>query len=451
MKRPRDPALLLADRTVTWREMNERTDLTARRLREMGVGPGDRVAMAAAPSLEAAEVIHGLRRVGGVVVALSPDEPDPQTLASTASAQLVDLEELAKRDPGPPLEPHQLRPSDPRAVVFTSGSSGEQRGIILTEANLDAAARAAERVLRLLPGDRWLACLPLNHIGGLSIFLRSALVGFAVIPQERFSLPGTIAGMRKMSASAVSLVPTMLVRMLDAGWDVTPSLRFVLVGGGTAPQTLINRALDKGIPIAPSYGMTEASSQIATMTPWMSRKVGTVGPPLPGVRVRIGEDPSSPFPEDEPGPIWVSGETVASRTITGPLTLRDGWYGTNDLGMLDADGYLKILGRLDEIIVTGGEKVSPQDVESVLSAHPRVSEAAVVGLPDPEWGQRVVAAVVPRRGADLDEKDLSDFMRARLLHHKVPKAFVIVHDLPRTGPGKVDYTELRRQLLRGSP
>ena len=219
----------------------------------------------------------------------------------------------------------------------------------------------------------------------------------------------------------------MLSRLLDAEVDVG-ALRCLLLGGGPAPQALIDRALEAGAPVTPTYGLTEAASQVATMSPGEVRsKPGSVGPPILTTEVRIADD----------GVICVRGPSVAPK-VAG----EEGWLRTNDVGRLDDDGYLYVLGRADEVILSGGENVSPEEVEDVLLEHPAVSDAGVAATDDPEWQQAVVARVVLGDGREVSEAELRDFCRERLAGFKVPKAIKFVTELPRNAQGKL----LRREL-----
>ncbi len=449
---PRSPAVELPYGAASWAELEAGVDIAARRLAALGVRPRDRVVLIAEPGLPAAEIIYALPRLGAVLVPLAPQDPATRHLAARAEARLVvrpeELERVRPARTSPELVPG---PDEPRTLIFTSGSTGEPKGVLLSFENHSASANASAGALRLLPSDKWLACLPLNHIGGLSIFVRAAEIGFCVAPVAGFEAPEVIERLASSEATAVSLVPTMLIRMLDEGWEPHPPLRFVLLGGAPASSALIERAEDAGVPVAPTYGMTETCSQVTTLPPWeRPPSGGTAGRPLPGMRVVIGDSPHEPFETGERGQIWVSGPAVARETYTGPIPLVDGWLATGDVGTLDELGYLSVLGRLDEVIVTGGENVAPQEVEAALMEHPAVSEAVVLGVPDAQWGRRVVAVVVPVRGGDFGLESLKGFLRQRLAGFKVPKEFLVVEDLPRTPAGKVDRTALRHALEGGS-
>ena len=242
--------------------------------------------------------------------------------------------------------------------------------------------------------------------------------------------------MREGGIGFASLVPTMLSRILDAwgDWEVPPSLRCLLIGGAPAPPALVQAATRIGFPLALTYGLTEASSQVATAPPSLVRdKPGTVGPPLPGIEVRVSDS----------GEILVRGSTVAAGHVGS-----DGWLHTGDLGRLDEDGHLWITGRLIDRIITGGVNVDPLEVEQVLESFPWVEEAAVVGIPDPLWGERVVAAVVQRSsGSSVPPDERDRRIRAELSPAKRPREFRDVRVLPRNRNGKVEREKVRALFL----
>jgi len=247
---------------------------------------------------------------------------------------------------------------------------------------------------------------------------RSLVAGTTVLLHERWDTEAVLFGLD--DATMVSLVPTTLARLLDAGLREPPALRWVLLGGAAIPPALLDRAREARVPVAPTYGMTEACSQVATL-----------GPPLFCTRVAIAP---------ESGEILVGGPTVAPGAVGD-----DGWLHTGDAGALRPDGTLEVRGRLDDTIITGGENVHPVEVEAVLAAHPAVAEVAVHGRPSEEWGREVVATVVPAPGATPTEAELRAFAAARLAPFKVPKAVALRSEpLPRTRSGK-----LKRDALGG--
>jgi O-succinylbenzoic acid--CoA ligase len=301
-------------------------------------------------------------------------------------------------------------------VIRTSGTTGAPKAVGLTYANHLASARASAAALGVEPDDRWLCPLPLHHVGGLNILIRGVISQITVVLHERFDVERVKATFEAGEVTLASLVPTMLVRLRAAGLREAPGLRAIALGGGPIPPGLLDWAAETGIPVVPVYGMTETCSQVVA---------GSPGRALPGVELRIAPD----------GEILVRGEMVAPGEAD-----RDGWLHTGDLGRLDEDGGLHVLGRVKELIISGGENVAPLEIEQVLLEHPAVSDAGVAGLPDPDWGEAVTAFVVLRAAATPDE--LLDWCRERLAPFKVPKAIRAVERLPRNSGGKLQRDRL---------
>ncbi len=314
--------------------------------------------------------------------------------------------------------PAELPYPDVATVMFTSGTTSAPKPVYLTAANWEANAIGSALALGLDLDERWLCTMPLAHVGGLAILLRSTLYATTVVLHERFDTDAVLEDLMNpaRAITLVSLVPTMLARLLDAGLTAPPTLRWALLGGGPIPQPLLERAQAAGVPVAPTYGMTEACSQIATF-----------GLPLHGVQVSVAHG----------GEIWVRGAIVARGALAD-----DGWLHTGDLGEL-VDGRLRIIGRMSDTIVSGGENVAPAQVEAALLEHPAVADAGVFARPDDEWGERVVARVVLRAGCAATASELRDFLAERLARFKVPKEIEFAQSLPRTTSGKL----LRRELV----
>jgi O-succinylbenzoic acid--CoA ligase len=307
--------------------------------------------------------------------------------------------------------------------VHTSGTSGAPKPVALTYGNWLWSALGSGVALGVAREERWLCTLPLSHVGGLSILMRSAIYATTALVHARFETDRVLHALRHDGVTVVSLVPTTLARLLDAGLRDPPALRCALIGGGPVAPELLRRARDAGVPVAQTYGLTEACSQVTTARPGDEQP--DAGPPLFCTRVRIAGD----------GEILAAGPTLAS---AGP----GGWHPTGDVGTLDGDGRLRVTGRKADTIVTGGENVAPTEVEAVLAEHPAVAEAAVHARPDPDWGEAVVATVVLRDGMRADPADLLAHCAARLARFKVPKHVRFAAELPRTRSGKL----LRRAL-----
>ena len=324
---------------------------------------------------------------------------------------------------------------DVALVVATSGTTGIPKGAMHTAASVRASIDATHEYLGG-PGV-WLLALPAHHIAGLQVLLRSVRAGFDPVTldvAEGFDPAALVAGVDKLQGARryTSLVPTQLIKVLTDPSAVAAlrTVDAVLVGGAATPAPLRERAIDAGIPIVRTYGMSETCG-------------GCVydGRPLPGVRIRIDGSPS--------GRVQLGGPMVASGyrgRPDHPAFAEPGWFRTDDLGTLNVDGSLSILGRADEAISSGGLTIVPQVVEAALLTDPAVGDCAVLGLPDERLGEQVVAAIVLTAGASATAEHLQDIVATQLDKTAVPRQVFFVDDLPRRGPGKVDRSELRRQL-----
>ena len=304
-------------------------------------------------------------------------------------------------------------PGGTLAVLFTSGTTGEPRPVFLTRAHFDASARAGAALLPVSPEDRWLCCLPVHHVAGLSTFTRCAIFGATVVAEPEFDISRVKDLIEAGEVTIASLVPTMLARLRDAGLERAPKVRGILLGGGPIPAELLDWAWDMGLPVMPTYGMTETCSQIATAPPGER-----LARPLPGAEIQIADD----------------GEIL----VRGPMVAADGWLHTGDRGALTGEGLLEVHGRMDDLIVTGGENVAAAEVQAAVLEHPDVSDAAVLGIEDPEWGRAIWAFVVGEAGEDA----VLEHCRNLLPGFKVPKRVVVLDRLPRTASGKVERAPL---------
>ena len=428
--------LIVGDLRWTFAELDARVDGAVAALQARGVTGGQRVGIRATNSAGFVVAIHALMRLGCVVVPINTRLSPPEVAWQTEDAGLAlvledpDLVDLQSAQAGEPFG----REFDLQAwhsIVYTSGTTGRPKGAILTYGNHWWSAVASALNLGLLPSDTWLACLPLFHVGGLSILLRSVICGMTALVHTRFDAEEVNRAIEKQGVSIVSVVATMLDRMLAerSGRGYPSSLRCVLLGGGPAPRPLLERAAAVGVPVVQTYGLTETASQLTTLAPEDAlRKLGSAGKPLMGAQVRLAAD----------GEICVRGPSVSPGYLH--YSPRGEWLSTGDLGVLDEEGYLYVLDRRDDLIVSGGENVYPAEVEAVLLAHPSVADAGVIGVPDDEWGHTVAAVVVLKSEASADELDA--YCRQRLAGYKVPRRWEFREALPRNAAGKL----LRRQL-----
>lgn len=412
----------------TYAELSALARLGAQHLAGLGVGPGDRVAIALAPGAGFVQALHSCLLAGAVAV------PVDLRLAPGEQRRIADGASVLIEEPLPstgasswPAVRHELRA--PALIVHTSGTTAAPRPVTLTYGNLLWSALGSGVALGVEERDRWLCALPLSHVGGLSILLRSAIYATSAVVHERFETDRVLAALADGGVTLVSLVATTLARLLDAGLERPPALRCALTGGGPVPAALVERAHAAGVPVSLTYGLTETCSQVTT-TPLaeLGAAPASAGPPLFCTRVELAED----------GEILVSGPTVSPSA-----QLKHGRLATGDLGRLDDQGRLWVTGRKADTIISGGENVAPAEVEAVLEAHPAVLEAAVIGRPDEQWGERVSALVVTRPGAQIEERELLEHCRRSLAPYKVPRQIMqSERPLPRTASGKL----LRREL-----
>lgn len=337
------------------------------------------------------------------------------------------------------IQTAQPASQDPEAaalVVATSGSEGTPKGVVLSHRALLAAATASRSGIPLAPGDRWLNCLPLTHIGGLSIFWRCFQAGATVLIHERFSPPAVWADLQAGRASHISLVPAMLARLLDAAGDspAPQALRCMLIGGAALSPALHERARAAGWPLHVSYGMTETAAQVAMLPPTEDWSEGRVGRALPGAELAIGVD----------GRILVRSTQRMLGYLGEPAAAPDEWLATSDLGSLTADGMLTVVGRADDVLVSGGRNLHPAEIETLLVGCPGVRDAAVTACRDPVWGDVVTALLVGSAAAD----SVADWCRQHLPSPLRPRRFVRVDALPRNGMGKLERQRLP-ELLAG--
>ncbi|MDX2160996.1 MAG: o-succinylbenzoate--CoA ligase [bacterium] len=444
-------------------------------LAALGIRRGDRVAVHEHWDFTMVNLFWALARIGAVFVPLNTRLTDAelhdQIRAAGCRFVLAARESLAipghtylSLDPHnprfPTLTPPHLLPrtaGDPyrtatldlnavAAVVFTSGTSGTPKASQLTFGNFAASAAASAERLGVRPDDRWLLCLPLYHVGGLSLVIRCAIQRTPfVLLDSGYTLDKIRQVLDTEPITHVSLVPTQLYRLLQSGFKPSPYLRLILLGGAAASPELLALAAEGGLPVATTYGLTEACSQVATQMPdGVRRKPGSVGKPLSGTTVRVTDEHGQDQPPSQYGDIIVSGPTVMKGYIGQPET--GGSFRTGDIGYLDAEGDLWLVQRRSDLIVSGGENVYPAEVEKVLRTHPAVADVCVVGIADAEWGQRVAAAVVLHPGLSLDADALIGFARTQLGGYKVPRKVLFLDALPVTGSGKVQRSRVRTLL-----
>lgn len=471
---PRKTALIIGEQTWAYGELGQMVEVYCAGLLGQGVAPGHHVAVLLPNGLAYVCLIHALARLGAVLVPLNVRltvtelgwqlrqsdcrlliyATETATVAHALTTEVtyatIDTAALKWHGEHSSLESGLLKKirfllDEPQAIVFTSGTTGQPKGAVLTFANHFWSATASTYRLGLLPDDRWLSCLPLYHVGGLAVVFRSCLYGTAMVLHERFELETFNTSLEQDQVTLTSLVPTMLHRLLtlrqDNPWPA--SLRHILLGGAAATLELLAAGRASGAPVATTYGLTEAASQVATMGPTdVARKPGSVGRPLMFTTVRIVDETGATLPPGEKGEIVVAGPTVMAGYYQNPVataqTLHNGELFTGDIGFLDEEGDLWLVQRRSDLIISGGENVYPAEVEAVLRQHPAVAAVCVVGLPDTEWGQIVAALVECHPQTQVTATELLAFGRQRLAGYKQPRVIAFTDALPQTASGKVE-------------
>jgi O-succinylbenzoic acid--CoA ligase len=432
LARRHGPRHAMADRSagfwVTWFDLDDLAHRWARRFESLGLLPGHRVAVVEPAGVRFAALLHACLRTGATIVPISPRAPEierERVLGDCRPLLLVRDGEV-ERLPEPATPP-----AGDACVLYTSGTAGEARGVRLTLANHVASALGCQRQLGSGEGDRWLVLLTPHHVGGLAMFLRAAVCNQQLVTLARFDEAAALEAIASDRPTLLSVVPTMLTRLLDAGGaEALRGVRAILVGGAPASADQVRAWAELGLPVCPTYGLTETCSQVAMVPPGRAAELaGTAGIVCPQATIEI-----------EDGEIVVSGPSVSPGYVSPHVTPAPeaGRFRTGDLGRLD-DGVLTVLGRRDDTIITGGENVRPEEVEAVLRAHPAVADAAVAGRPDQTWGEVVAAWVV---GDGLAEAALDAWCRERLPAFKVPRRWSFVERLPYSAGGKL----LRRLL-----
>jgi acyl-CoA synthetase (AMP-forming)/AMP-acid ligase II len=479
-------AALQGRRRVSYAELAKRVAHFAAALLARGMAPGDRVGILAPNSLLFLEAYFATAHAGMVLVPLNTrahekglarvlEHAGARCLlvhadlaaqgwetARHAEISTIGPDELRRAlDELPPAPRHDGRRDDAAQIYYTSGTTGEPKGVVLTHANICSHAEMARQALALTDSDTFGHIAPMFHLADAWATFAVTMVGGRHRMVERFH-PEAVVDELSSGITITNLVPTMLGDLVHhpAARRPYPDLRTILSGGAPITPALVDRVIATfGCDYVQTYGLTE-TSPFLTMSllpdhlqsrPIAARRVFQckTGRPLPGVEVRVLLDDGSPVPNDgvTVGEIVARGPTVTPGYWRNPeataAAFRNGWFHTGDLAVGDEEGFLNIVDRMKDIILSGGETIYSTEVENALAAHGGVQQVAVIGVPHPRWGEAVLAVVVAADGAELGEEELRDHARSHLGAHQVPKAFELREDLPRTGSGKVAKRLLR--------
>ena len=466
---PHGPALADKSGSLSNSELLQAVQAAARALKARGIGAGDVVALKLSNRSDFVVLLFAAWRLGATITPINPSLTEVEVgrqLADSAARLLIAEDEgmtgsgvpvlrveALGCEPGADSQPH-LDPTALALLIYTSGTTGTPKGVMLDHANLDAMTAMGVRALEVGPADRCLLVLPLFHVNGIVVsVLTPLLAGGSVVIADRFNPRAffqAIEAERPTFFSAVPTIYSLLAALPADGQPDASSIRFAVCGAAPASAELLTRFEDRyGFPIVEGYGLSEGTCA-STINPVSGpRKQGTVGVPFPGQDLRIVDAAGHDLPQGAVGEVLVRGPNVMRGYLGRPddtaAVLVNGWLRTGDLGHLDADGYLTLVGRSKELIIRGGENIYPKEIEDVLSSDPAVLEAAVVGVPDETWGEIVVAFVQARPGTEIDLAVLKARCATSLSGYKRPKAIHVVDALPKNAVGKLDKRRLQTE------
>ncbi|WP_243385956.1 o-succinylbenzoate--CoA ligase [Bacillus kexueae] len=457
-------ALTVNEENITFSMLERLVSKRARQLATLGVQRHDYVGILMKNSIEMVITIHAIHYIGAVAVFFNNrltereitwqtndasvkftiyDEHTAHLSHNLIAVSIKEIQTLEESDVEIMSEYHL---NEVATVMYTSGTTGNPKGVLQTYGNHWWSAIGSVLNIGLQEKDTWLCAVPLFHISGLSILMRSIIYGIRVILHPSFHPEKANEAIINEGVSIVSVVSTMLQQMIDGlgGKNYPSTFRCMLLGGGPAPLSLLQKCQKKEIDVFQTYGMTETASQVVTLAPEYSvSKLGSAGKPLYPVEMRILKDGKACNPFEE-GEIVIKGPNVTIGYLNRPdatgEAIRDGWFYTGDIGYVDEEGFLYVLDRRKDLIVSGGENVYPAEVEAILVSHEYVEDAGVIGRKDAKWGQVPVAFVVTSK--QISELELIAFCQKQLAKYKIPKEIRFVKNLPRNASKKL----LRRKL-----
>ncbi|MCS1351575.1 o-succinylbenzoate--CoA ligase [Mechercharimyces sp. CAU 1602] len=463
-------------RNVTFEQLHERVSVVAAKLAAWGIAEGDRVALLMGNKEVTVECIHALAYLGAVVIPLNTrlakaeclfqvrdaeatflitdDTYSTQAIAvgKEAALHVSSFSQLSQLKEGyVPIKDHFCL-DEVFTIMYTSGTTGDPKGVQLTYGNHWWSAIGSALNLGLNASDRWLVCVPLFHMSGFSILMRSVIYGMGVVLHPSFDVERVHHSLCHDRISHISVVSTMIQQLLDHvdGKTCPNTLRCVLLGGGPAPTHLLERCRDKELPVYQTYGMTETASQMATLAPEdMMRKLGSAGKPLFPAELCIVKE-GEQQPVGQAGEIAVRGPNVMKGYWNHPKKNREvfqeGWFYTGDIGKVDEEGFLYVLDRRKDLIISGGENIYPAQIEAIISQHPAVHDVAVVAQADKHWGQVPIAFV--SLYSSVEEEELRRHCAASLASYKVPKEVRVVSEIPRNASNKIMRHLLVERLIK---
>lgn len=470
---PHKEAIVYKNVSLTFQELYEKAYYTAGVLAAKGITKGDYVAFLVKNDLHTVIALLSLQLLGARAVLLNNRlttnelqyqikdshsffliaDHDFQAKAEALLHELPSLNVIFKGDlkNSPfkqPVVQETVNLADTCTIMYTSGTTGFPKGVIQTYGNHWWSAVGNVLNAGLTDKDVWLCTVPIFHISGYSILIRSLLYGMKIVLHDSFDEQKVLIDVLKEKITIMSVVTAMLQKIEKAATTPFPDyFRYMLLGGGPASSELISSCIEKGIPVYYSYGMTETSSQIVTLPPQdAARKIGSAGKPLFPAQLKIVDDEGNELGADQAGEIVVFGPNVSKGYLNKGAHSPDGWLHTGDIGYKDAEGFLYVLDRRSDLIISGGENIYPAELESVISSITGIKEAGVVGMDDQKWGQVPAAFIVCEEGAELTEAYVLDECKRKLASYKLPKEIRFIEALPRNASKKIVRKTLREWL-----
>ncbi|MDX5475298.1 MAG: o-succinylbenzoate--CoA ligase [Bacillaceae bacterium] len=452
---------------ITFLQLLQSSEIYARKLASFSIQKGDVVSVFMSNSIELVEIIFALKHIGCITVLhntrltraelefqlvdagskliiCNHDTKEKMTVKEIGVKSVNDVKEAEEVDTFMLQEEFYL--SDTDTIMYTSGTTGKPKGVKQTYGNHYWSASSSALNLGLHEEDCWLAAVPLFHISGLSILMRGVIYGMRVVLHTKFESTEVNRSINEKRVTIISVVSSMLTNLLENLGDgkYPDTFRCMLVGGGPVPVSLLEKCKEKSIPVVQTYGMTETCSQIVTLSAedaWS--KIGSAGKPLFPCQMKIMKYDKELL-ANQAGEIVVKGPNVSPGYWNKEgVTSQDSWFYTGDIGYIDEDGYLFVLDRRSDLIISGGENIYPAEIENVLVSHEQIIEAGVIGVTDEKWGQVPVGFIVLQKHSILTEADILSFVSERLAKYKVPKRIVLVDSLPKNATNKL----LRRKLI----
>jgi len=464
--KPNSAFLISGNNTISFEQLNERVKIAASFLKSNKIGEGSKVAVLSENNHNFIIITLALWKLNAVLVPvnvrLTSIEIEKQLLHAECKHICIhsDLKGNYKlsRNFSPLFFPFDdaVKVTDPAndfdfnrtaLLLYTSGSTGEPKGVELTFKNLFENAKAADTIINHSKDDIWIASLPFYHIGGFSIITRALLAGVAIVIPDSLKTEVVRKTIMKFKPTLISLVPTMLKRLMVAGTKGNKFFRHVFVGGGPAESALLNNAIQLGWPLVKVYGSTETASMVTALsTEDFKSKPEAAGLPIGENIISIFDASGNLLGANQAGEIGIKGASIMKGYFKENAPIKGGHFLSGDLGYIDGDGFLFITGRKKDIIISGGENVNIREIEKVILQFPGVVECTVFGNEDKEWIEAIAAAVVFKNIEGTEIIELQNFLREKLPSFKIPKRIFVIDEIPKTELGKTDINSLKKLL-----